>query len=266
MGPRNHDTVALFEEAASWDAFGDNPYLEERNRIVLSMLPQAAQSVVDVGCGNGVLLRALALSRSVVGLDPSRRALAAFEGPRVCALGERLPLRSGSVDVACALEVLEHLDGASVLACCAELSRVARRWILIGTPDRENPLRNALRCPRCGEIFNRSHHLQSFDESRIASLFPEFAPLSVKNGGQRVRGYLRPLLWLRHRLAGRFYSGPGETRGLCPACGNREFPRFRHNLPSLMLDGVNRLLSPRRPYWVLVLLERRQDGRIGGAA
>ena len=79
-----------------------------------------------------------------------------------------------------------------------------------------------------------------------------------------MRDYPRPLLWVRHRIARRFYKGPGETRGLCPACGNREFPPYRPSLLSILVDGMNRLLSRRRPYWILMLLERRPGGSIGG--
>jgi hypothetical protein len=145
------------------------------------------------------------------------------------------------------------------------LARVTRRWILVATPDAEDPLRNALRCPLCGTVFNRSHHLQNFDALRLAALFPDFEVRDIRRGGQPVRDYPRSLLRLRHGVARRFYKGPGETRGLCPSCGNREFPAFRPNVLSVLLDGVNRLISRRRPYWVLLLLEKQSGGSIGVA-
>lgn len=258
MATMNYDTVALFEEEASWDQYEGNRFIEERTRIVRSMLPPGLRSLVDVGCGNGALVRSVRDVVPAIGLDPSRSALARFDGPRICGLGQKLPLRTASVDLICALEVLEHLDGDSLALCCGELSRASKRWILVATPDSENPRRNSLRCPQCGLLFNRSHHLQSFDSQRLQSLFPGFEPAAIRRGGQPVRAYPAPLLWLRHKVARRYYKGPGETRSLCPRCGNREFPAFRPNLLSVLLDGLNRLLSRRRPYWVLLLLERRQ--------
>jgi SAM-dependent methyltransferase len=252
------DTVALFEEDASWDSYEGNPFIEERTRIVLAMLPPGIRSLVDVGCGNGNLICAARATVPAIGLDPSHRALSRFEGARICALGQELPLRTASIDLLCALEVLEHLDDETLRGCCAELSRVTQRWILLATPDREDPRRNSIRCPRCGLLFNRSHHLQSFDQERLLRLFPGFACADARHGGRPVRAYPSPLLWLRHRVARRYYKGPGETRSLCPGCGNREFAPFRPNLLSLFLDGMNRILSRRRPYWVLLLLERRQ--------
>ncbi len=258
MRVRDHDTVALFEEDSSWDSYDGNPFIEERTRIVLSMLPPGIRSLVDVGCGNGALVRSVREKTPAIGLDPSRAALARFDGPRICAMGQELPLHTASVDLICALEVLEHLDDDSLRACCGELSRATRRWILLATPDREDPRRNSIRCPRCGLLFNRSHHLQRFNQERLLGLFPGFGCVDARRGGRPVRAFPYPLLWLRHRVAKRYYKGPGETRSLCPRCGNREFPAFRPNLLSVLLDGSNRLLSRRRPYWVLLLLERRQ--------
>lgn len=259
------DTAALFEDPDAWRAYEGNLYLEERTRIVLSMLPDRARSVMDVGCGNGILVRALRdAGRDAVGIDPSRTALQAFDGKRVCARGESLPIRGGCVDLVACLEVLEHLTEEGARRCAGELGRTTRRWILIAVPDREDPMRNAIRCPKCGAVFNRSHHLQGFDIAKLVRLFPDFETRDVRQGGQPVRPYPRLLLRLRHHLARRFYKGPGETRGLCPKCGNREFPPFRPNLLSLVLDGSNRLISRRRPYWILVLLERRVDGSIRG--
>jgi SAM-dependent methyltransferase len=259
------DTAALFEEADAWRAYESNPYIEERTRIVLQMIPKGARTVADIGCGNGILVRALhAAGRSVVGIDPSRTALRAFDFPRACARGERLPIRDSAIDSAACLEVLEHLPDDGVRECAAELRRVAARWILVAVPDREDPRRNALSCPQCGSVFNRSHHLQSFDRDRLIGLFPDFEVRDVRRGGQPVRPYPVPLLIARHRIARRFYKGPGETRGLCPRCGNRDFPPFRANLLSVLLDGLNRLISRRRPYWILMLLERRLNGSIGG--
>jgi len=261
QGPPN--TAALFEEQVSWETHAQNPFLVERTRIIREMIPAGARVILDVGCGNGMVVRALAEGRFAFGLDPSLHALRAFTGPRVAGRGERLPIRSSSVDLACCLEVLEHLTDELLDACARELARVTRQWLLIGAPDSEDPRRNALRCPRCGTVFNRSHHLQRFDEERLRGLFGDFDLRGLRRCGQPVRAYPNPLLWMRHRGARRFYKGPGETRSLCPQCGNREFPPFRPNLLSILLDGTNRLISRRRPTWILLLFERRQSGSIG---
>lgn len=255
--PANLSSEALFRDPSLWCAPAGDPHMEERAGIVRTLLPVEAKTVIDVGCGNGILERRLAPETLAIGLDPAVEALRAFDLPRVCGRGEALPFRSSSADAVLCLEVLEHLQDVAAAQTAREIARVTRRWILVATPDREDPKKNSLRCPRCELVFNRSHHLRSYDAAALARLFPEFEVRTVRRGGQGVRPYPRPLLWLRHNVARRYYKGPGETHGLCPGCGNRAFPRHTPTLLSVALDGLNRLISPRRPYWVFVFLERR---------
>jgi SAM-dependent methyltransferase len=94
---------------------------------------------VDVGCGTGILTRAIAEytdPRSVVGVDPSRRFLlaakAAIRDSRVTFLegeGEALPLDDVSVDVVVSGLVLNFLP--DLAAGLAEMRRVARRDAVI---------------------------------------------------------------------------------------------------------------------------------------
>lgn len=84
--------------------------------------------ILDVGCGTGATLGVLAELGNVVGIDSSREALG-FSRCRgryrlALARGEALPIRSGSVDVVTALDLLEHIpeDNQAV----AEFQRVLR--------------------------------------------------------------------------------------------------------------------------------------------
>ena len=77
--------------------------------------------ILDVGCGTGATLHVLDQLGDVVGMDNSRDALA-FSRRRgryrlARAQGEALPVRSGSVDVITALDLLEHVpdDAAAVV-------------------------------------------------------------------------------------------------------------------------------------------------------
>ncbi|MBD3162423.1 MAG: hypothetical protein GF346_08735, partial [Candidatus Eisenbacteria bacterium] len=69
MAPSPHDTAALFEEASSWDPYRGNPYLEQRTRIVRALLPEGVETLLDVGCGNGILVHALSDRYRTIGLD-----------------------------------------------------------------------------------------------------------------------------------------------------------------------------------------------------
>lgn len=247
-----------FGSAEAYEHYGNNRYLEERNQILLAALPPEARSVLDVGSGPGVAGHAIAASgRFVVSTDLSRSALRAGPPHGYLADATRLPHANGAFDLVLSLEMLEHLADEALLPIAAEISRLADRWILVGVPHRENLARNALLCPQCGHRFNRTGHVQSFDEERLSGLFPAFTLRWSRICGPLVRDYPRFLLSLRHEVAGRFSEMSGRAANVCPRCGEREFAPFRHNLGSILLDGVNKLVSRRRPYWILELLERR---------
>jgi ubiquinone/menaquinone biosynthesis C-methylase UbiE len=102
----------------------------------------APESVLDVGCGEGVLTERFAERLDgghVVGIDLDDPALRsewerrvrpnlefrAYEGPE-------LPFRSDEFDIACAIEVLEHVPDPE--RTLAEMVRVARRHVLVSVP------------------------------------------------------------------------------------------------------------------------------------
>jgi ubiquinone/menaquinone biosynthesis C-methylase UbiE len=114
----------------------------------------APRSVLDVGCGEGVLTHrwARAVPGPVVGLDLADPALQAqWEGRRAPNLeyrvmkAEHLPFADGEFDLAAAVEVLEHVpDPEHTLA---EMARVARGGHLLVSVPRE-PLWRVLNMAR----------------------------------------------------------------------------------------------------------------------
>jgi uncharacterized C2H2 Zn-finger protein len=258
--PRSSASVpglGRFQAGAAFAPYANNPDLEQRSQAIAELLPPEAGLWLDAGSGPGIAGRTLeSLGRTVVSLDASRAALRLGPPRPLCGSVDRLPFADLAFDGAICLEVLEHLPEPTLRGAVRELARVARRSLLIGVPHRENLARNALRCPRCGEVFNRSGHLHRFTESSLAARFPGFRAARRWTGGPRVRDYPRPLLWLRHRVAHRYSEMSGWPGNRCPRCDEDQFPAFRHNLLSFALDGMNRAFHRRRPYWLLVLFER----------
>jgi 2-polyprenyl-3-methyl-5-hydroxy-6-metoxy-1,4-benzoquinol methylase len=112
------------------------------------------QSILDVGCGEGVLTYEWAQKlgdRRIVGLDLDDPQLhAQWEQRRrpnleyVVLKAENLPFADGEFDMATATEVLEHVpDPAHTVA---EMARVASRWLLVSVP--REPLWRALNLAR----------------------------------------------------------------------------------------------------------------------
>jgi 2-polyprenyl-3-methyl-5-hydroxy-6-metoxy-1,4-benzoquinol methylase len=124
-------------------------------RTLDELFAQAApESVLDVGCGEGVLTEQWAERLGdgrVVGTDlddpklaaewsTRRRPNLAFEAMRV----ESLAFADDAFDLVAATEVLEHVDHPD--AAVAEMARVARRWLLVSVPH--EPLWRALNVVR----------------------------------------------------------------------------------------------------------------------
>lgn len=247
----------FFEIESNWERFTPTPVMEEKARRLREMIPADAVRVLDLACGNGLLTHRLAEDRAVVGLDWSQAALRLVRVPRICASATALPLRPGAFDLVLCSELLEHLNDADLAAATREMTRLAPRHLLLSVPNDEDPRVNALRCGRCRRVFNASYHQRAFTVESLAALFPSYREAARGTGGPGMRRYPAPLLRLRQGLGRRWFQVPPARTAICPACGNREFPRTRHNPISFLCDGLNRLLSRRRPYWLYLLLERR---------
>ncbi len=101
--------------------------------------------VVDVGCGSGNLsILAGSRARHVIGIDPSLDAVrfcrsrtepAAAACGFVAALGDNLPVETGSADVGLLVEVLEHME--EPLGVLAEIRRALKPGgrLFVTTPN-----------------------------------------------------------------------------------------------------------------------------------
>jgi SAM-dependent methyltransferase len=139
----------------------------------------APGSVVDVGCGEGVLTERWAEQlgdRSVVGVDLSDPKLAAEwatrERPNLAFKtiddGGRLPFGDGKFSLAAAIEVLEHVPDPG--ATLSEMARVASDRLLVSVPH--EPLWRALNVARGAylkQLGNTPGHVNHFTKRGLVS-------------------------------------------------------------------------------------------------
>jgi len=98
---------------------------------VRAALQLAPDTLMEVGVGSKAFA-ALMLAQGVrvitVDIDPELR-------PSLCGSVLELPLADGSVDVAAAFQVLEHLPFEHLGTAMAELTRVSRKGVVISLPE-----------------------------------------------------------------------------------------------------------------------------------
>ena len=141
------------------------------------------ESVLDVGCGEGVLTEQWAQRLGdgrIVGVD--------LDDPKLRAEWDRrerenlafrpseatsLPFADREFDMATAIEVLEHLPKPE--SALAEMTRVARRWVLVSVP--REPVWRALNMARGAywrSLGNTPGHLNHWSKRELVSLLERY--------------------------------------------------------------------------------------------
>jgi len=148
--------LAKFSDLAHrwWDADGEFRPLHQINPLRLdwinSLCPVKGQSVLDVGCGGGILTDSLARAgATATGIDLSSKALRVAQLHALDAQTPNVSYREisaeamaaeapASFDMVTCMEMLEHVpDPASVVQACATLVKPGG-WVFFSTLNR-NP-------------------------------------------------------------------------------------------------------------------------------
>jgi len=253
------DNKKYYEIHQNWEQFKIDAGLQQKIDLVHEFIPTGVNSILDVGCGNGLITNSFMTKFNVLALDRSFSALQFVSAPKVNSQADLLPIKSASVVLVFCSELLEHLDDKTLKDSIDELQRVAKSYLMISVPNQELLAKNALKCPQCSTIFNVSYHYQSFNPERLRNLFPEFACTDIREVGPGWRRYVPFLLKIRQRWGNGWFKIPSTRKVMCPNCENTDFPPFKMNPIILVCDGINKFLSPRRPYWLVALYERKID-------
>ncbi len=127
--------------------------------------------VADIGVGNGALLHILSRSSrcsEITGVDIRRHSM--LQLPDNCTFKEQsvcqLEMADGHFDTVVCMEVLEHLEVPDFPDALRQLRRVTKQRLIVTIPYNE---------PEPVWWHDRpGGHRQSFDDDKIAALFPDF--------------------------------------------------------------------------------------------
>jgi 2-polyprenyl-6-hydroxyphenyl methylase/3-demethylubiquinone-9 3-methyltransferase len=135
----DHQEIAKFEELASrwWDRGSEFKPLHDINPLRLNYIDDLAQlegkTVIDVGCGGGILAESMAMrGAKVTGIDMGEAPLSVAKlhqlesavevDYRRITAEEMADEQAGQFDIVTCMEMLEHVPNpASTIAACARL-------------------------------------------------------------------------------------------------------------------------------------------------
>lgn len=254
-------------------SFGRTPLCAdvERADFVNNNIPDKVRSILEIGCGDGIVTRVIAKEYDVTGLELSSTGVEETSKLGItCLQGSiaELPFPDKSFDLVLVSEVLEHLDEEIFLSGLAEVARVASKHILVTVPNKERYQSLRQECPKCRSICVPWTHIRSFNVNMVRQLFDSrgFFCKRVRYFGPGIMDdnnfITRLLKW--HRC---FYNylRPGM---MCPVCKYKATGPLLKKLtfgdlishPLLtcvyILDALANKLSPKCPRWVLAIYNK----------
>jgi len=184
-------------------------------------IPDDVKTVLDVGCGDGIICNPLAKRFDVVAIDFSIEALIHVQAKKLQAAAENLPFKKGTFDLILLSDILEHLSDELLSRVISQVQALSSKYILINVPNNEDITLNTTKCPGCGEVFHLNWHARSFTKDSILEIFPNFELLDFK--------YCEPPRFKLHDLTMRLKqivfnrSERRPMRTICPFCGYNLF-------------------------------------------
>ena len=245
-----------YDRKDSWNLVNFDKTHFERVKKVLELIPQDSTSLLDVGCGNGILCNQAQIQirtlKRIVGFDQSLEALKQVKTEKKVGDMTNLPLNDKEFDTVCCLEVLEHMPSNIFFKILQELTRVAKHHIIITVPYKENLSENTLECPNCKELFHRYLHVQSFNSDRLKNLLEKFGFMCTDV--KPIIKYEKKIGQLKFlKMIGRnpqHYFG----NAICPYCGYYEKKSLKksNKKDQELKQSVNRLWPTKKEFkWFL---------------
>ncbi len=172
------------KDAEEFDYFKDSDSAitnDERNRLdqkIISLIPKFANRILDVGCGNGWLNKAvLTNANEVISLDIAlNNAVRAYQNnphpnhSAIVADVYHLPFAAESIDVIIASEIIEHVANPRVFIEKLLVPLKKGGKLIITTPYNENI--HASLCIHCNKLTPMHAHLHSFTKKSMAENIP----------------------------------------------------------------------------------------------
>ncbi len=231
--------------------------------LIIKSVPKDVNTILDVGCGDGTISNGLNNHFNVVAVDRSVNALKLVDTEKTNVSADFLPFKNSSFNLVFSSEMIEHLPDDIFTKSIEEMKRVSKKYIYLTFPNDENIKKQITQCPKCEYIFNKSYHLRTINLELIKKLFPEYIVNLTFEYGDKIRDYNKLLNSLKHKFVPSnawipMFWTPNQKRSTaCPKCNHKYEIPYKFNIIAYFLDRLNVIISPKRPYQLCVLLEKK---------
>lgn len=255
------DNKAVYENF-DWGSFKSESLKDKVSRVVQS-IPDDVETIVDIGCGNGLITNILGQKYDVTAIDRSENALSFVETKKLKSSSDKIPLEDDTFDMVFSSELLEHLTDEVLEGTVAEFKRLSKKYIFITVPNDENPDKLSIKCPECDYIYNSPNHLRSFDIKKLQNLFSDYDLITNFTFGKNVRFYNKSLLKAKIKLTPGsswipyYWMSKDKRNTTCPSCENSFYNNYSFNPLAFGLDIMNILISPKKPYWLFAVFKKK---------
>ena len=173
------EDASYFNYFQEHESAADKEEIRRLNQTIINHVPEKAQLILDVGCGNGwVAQYFLPKGKKVVSMDISVtnpvRVLKENPGENHAAIvadAYYLPFKKNTFDAVIASEIMEHVyDPKLFISGLMEVLKPGGR-LVITTPYNEKI--EYFLCVHCNRPTPKHAHLHSFSEKNIADFIPQ---------------------------------------------------------------------------------------------
>lgn len=189
----------------------------------IALVPKGTQTLADIGCGNGIFALMLKEQKPEIdstSVDRSETALKFVKTKSKVGDIVALPFEDKSFDCVTCFQVLEHIPYPVYDTVLNELSRIAKKSIIVSVPFMENTEDDITKCPACHATFNIELHLRNYFDKDIQELFSKYGFKCTK---QQLIEKVNTTFWgidwyIKFRNAHLKNKGKFQSP-LCPVCG-----------------------------------------------
>lgn len=240
----------------------------------IALVPAGTQTLADIGCGNGIFALMLKEQKPEIdstSVDRSETALKYVKTKSAVGDIVALPFEDKSFDCVTCFQVLEHIPYPVYETVLNELSRIAKKNVIISVPYRENTENDITKCPACHATFNIELHLRRYIDTDIQQLFSRYGFRCIKQQliEKRNKTYFG-VDWYIHFRNGHLRNKGKFQSPLCPVCGyeNPSFKLTENDTPTQSqaeaskaggLKGFLKKIWPSKyttVHWVIAVYER----------